>query len=80
MAAQPVHQPQGLFQVDFTRRIEAYRARQRFRRDVDHEMIAFPGDHRQANAVAGDRVAQRNVFKAEAGGIDVQAKTDFARG
>jgi len=42
-------------------------------------MIAFPGDHGQADAVAGDRVAQRNIVEAEGGGIDVEAKSGFAR-
>jgi len=43
-------------------------------------VIAFVRHHRQADAVAGDRIAEGDVVEAEAAGFDMQAKARFAAG
>src|SRR5574343_1451522 len=80
VAADHVGQFQRLFQVDRPGFGQADRAGQGFRRDVDAEGAAFLGDDGQAEAVVGDRVAERNVVDVQPTGLDMQAKTGFAGG
>ena len=79
MAADDVIQAQCLFQIDRPRGIEANRAGKRLRRDVDHEAVALLGNHRQADPVMGNRVAERDIRDGQLAGIDMQPVADFAR-
>jgi hypothetical protein len=73
MPAEAIGQAQRLFEVDRSRRRQADGTRQRFGRDIDKKTAVLPVDHRQADAVAGDRIARTDVVESELAGVDRQA-------
>ena len=75
MTTESIGQAHGLFQIHFAARgIESHRAVQRLARDIDLVAVLLLGDHRQADAAVGDRVAQRDIAELEAGRFDREAQ------
>ena len=73
VAAETIGQAQGFLEIDRTGRVKADGARQRFRRNIDAEALRLTVNDGQADAVAGDRIADRDVVKVERSGVDGEA-------
>jgi hypothetical protein len=73
VAAEAIGQTQRLLEIDRSGRRQTDGAGQRFGRDIDAETVVAPVNDGQADAVAGDRIAQAHVVQCESAGVDGQA-------
>ena len=79
MAAEPVRQTQRFLEVDLAGRVQPDGARQRFAGNVELQCAAVDGHDGETDAAAGDTVADRDICRAERGGVHGKAKAFVER-
>ena len=77
MAAEPVGQAQGFFEVDLAGLGEADGAVEGFARDIKMDGVALAGDDGEAHAVVGDAVTELDVVEIKGADIHCEAHTVF---